>query len=389
MISIDLINFFQSQNFFTKEEFESYESRIPELLEKIEERDQDFYKIIDDSESIAKIKTFNLDPKLKNICILGIGGSALGSKFLNQALRNKFNQNPKLYILDTIDPDLISEFENSINLEETLFIVISKSGSTVETTTLYDHFKKKSNNFIFITEDNDSYLRNESIKYNYPYLEHPQKVGGRFAVLSVVGLLAAHLQNINIEKLIEGAKRMRESFFSTNFEQNIPFQLATIQYLMHEKGISIHTLMPYTTKLEAFTEWFTQLLSESIGKEGKGLTPLRAVGPTDQHSQLQLYQDGPTDKFINFIEVEKYQNEIDPFTNIIKAQKKGTEMALTESSKPNFTIKIEKIDEENIGELVILYECAISFLGELLEINAFDQPGVELSKKLTKNFLTN
>ena len=250
-------------------------------------------------------------------------------------------------------------------------------------------------------------------KENISILNIPHNVGGRFSVLSAVGLLPAALIGVNIQNLISGAKKMRENFFSRSFEKNIPYKIAASQFLLYKKGINITVLYPYSQRLSKFTDWYKQLLGESIGKaknnKGKkvhvGITPVNALGVTDQHSQNQLYNEGPNDKFFIFIKVKNLGETVRipnlyprdeetiyiknlSFNKLFHTEQEGTIMALTHNKRPNIIINIDEVDEENLGALFMLFESSAAFLGELFEINAFNQPGVELSKKITKMLLT-
>ncbi len=236
-------------------------------------------------------------------------------------------------------------------------------------------------------------------------MEIPKNVGGRFSVLSPAGLLPAALIEIEIEELLKGAKNMRNKMLSINLNENLPYRLAVIQYLLYKKGKTINVMMPYSQKLFYLSDWYRQLLAESIGKNlNTGITPVKALGVTDQHSQSQLYNDGPNDKLIIFIETENFSHKVPipndyinseeveflknaDFNTLIKVEKQATEKSLTKNDRPNITLKIKSISEESIGEMIMLLEGSVAFLGELFNINAFDQPGVELSKKLTKEIL--
>ncbi len=390
---------------------------IETYLKKIHSKKQGFYNYLDNSEIFKEIIKFTKTTKnkYKNFIVLGIGGSALGTICLKQTFSHLFKtKNPQLHIIDNIDPELITELEENINLKETLFIVITKSGKTPETISQYFYFRNKinekklnpENHFIFITNSKTGLLKEISEKEQIKTFEIPENIGGRFSVLTPVGLFPASLININIENLIKGAKKIRESFLNTNFNKNLPFQLATIQYLLYKKQKTINIIMPYSQKLIKFTDWYKQLLAESIGKKlNTGITPVNALGATDQHSQSQLYNEGPNDKLIIFIEIEKFKSnpkipniklhtkefnflKNKTFTKLLQTEKYALEQSLTENSRPNITIKIKKLDEESLGELFMLLECSTAFLGEFFKINAFNQPGVELTKNLTKKMLS-
>lgn len=394
---------------------------IKDYIQKIHARKQGFYDIIDDKKNIKEINSFakSIEGKYEDIIILGIGGSALGTICLKESLTHL--PKPRLHIIDNIDPILIKEIDNTINYEKALFIVVTKSGSTPETLSQYFYFKKQvedhklsqNEHFVFITDPEKGLLRKISKTEKITAFDIPENVGGRFSVLTAVGLLPAKLIGINIEKLLKGAKTIREKFLNENFEENLPFQLASIQKTMNEKGKIMNVIMPYSHKLIKFADWYRQLLAESIGKkydnEGNevfaGITPINAIGVTDQHSQSQLYNEGPNDKLFIFIEVEKLGPKLEipnpypkeeaseylkntSFNELMKIEKQATEDSLTKNKRPNITIKINEVNEESLGELFMLFEASIAFLGEYYNINAFDQPGVELSKNLTKELLT-
>ncbi|MDP2643101.1 MAG: glucose-6-phosphate isomerase [Candidatus Peregrinibacteria bacterium] len=379
------------------------------FLRDIEKRNQGFYKIIDDKKAFEK--TENLAKKLKNnfnhFVVLGIGGSALGTICLKNALKPKDYE--KLFVIDNIDPDFIKEIENKIDIKKTLFIVVSKSGDTLETLSQFFYFHKKitdqkldtKKHFIFITDSEKGYLRGLANKENYETLDVPSNVGGRFSVLTAVSLFPAALIGIDIKKIITGAKKMRDRFLSKDAKKNIPFSLANTQYDFYEKGFKTNILFPYSNSLSSFSDWVKQLVCESTGKKFDnkkrkvftGITIVPAIGVTDQHAQSQLFHEGPNDKLIIFFEIEKFKNTLKipnknlkniTFNELINIEKTSTKKSLQEAKRPTLTIKLDQISEETLGELFMLFEGATAFLGEFLNINAFNQPGVEHSKKLTK-----
>ncbi|MBN1494999.1 glucose-6-phosphate isomerase [Candidatus Peregrinibacteria bacterium] len=387
--------------------------KIPYYLKKIHARKQGFYNVIDDEKTISAIQKFarSVRGRFDDIVLLGIGGSALGPITIYQSLKHLFanelpankRKHPRLHVLDNIDPGLIKDIEDIITYKRTLFIVASKSGKTPETISQYFYFRKKcdekklksSNHFVFITEKGRGLIFDIGSKENIPLFYIPENVGGRFSVLTPVGLVPAALTGVNIAGLILGAKKMRENFLSRSFEKNIPYKIAVSQFLLYKKGINITVLYPYSQRLIKFTEWYKQLLAESIGKANIGITPVNALGVTDQHSQNQLYNEGPNDKFFIFIKVKdlgetiKIPNYIKnlSFNKLFHTEQEGTIQALTHYKRPNIIINIDKVDEENLGALFMLFEASVAFLGELFKINAFNQPGVELSKKITQKLL--
>lgn len=401
---------------------------IGHYLEKIHARKQGFYEIIEDTAVVEEIEAFAAKNKGKfsDIVVLGIGGSALGTICLRQSLKHLYENErktdaPKLHVLDNIDPSLIAEIQDIIELESTLFIVVTKSGGTPETISQYFYFRKRiednglspADHFVFITDPEKGLLRKVANEEGITSFEVPQNVGGRFSVLTPVGLLPAALIGININNLLEGAKEVKSSFLNKDKDANLPFQLAAVQHSLGEEGKIINVIMPYSQRLIRFADWYKQLLGESIGKkldnEGKvvntGLTPVNALGATDQHSQSQLYNEGPNDKLFIFLRVEDFGVEIEipnlfkedeslgylndlTFNKLIHTEMEGTLEALTKNERPNLTIEIDKVDEKALGELFLMFEAATAFLGEFYNINAFDQPGVELSKIITKELLS-
>lgn len=373
------------------EKLRSEGSKIPEFLESFKKRGQGFPSLPKQKATVLAVKHLaeRMKGKFDDVVVLGIGGSALGITCLRDALAGPLwnsHGKPRLFVLDNLD--LVEEVEKIIDPDKTLFIVISKSGGTIETMSMYEYFKAKvsKENFVFITDPEKGKLREIGKEFGIPMLEIPDNVGGRFSVLTSVGLFPAALLGVDIEELLEGADDMMDQFHETEFDLNLAFQIASVQYLLEWKhGIPMTVMMPYSTRLWTFADWYRQLLAESIGKDGKGLTPIRALGVTDQHSQLQLYNEGPTDKLVIFLEVEKSGIH---FERLMKAEKQATEKALSQYQKPNLTLRIDEIDARNLGRLFMLFEQSIAFLGEYYRINAFDQPGVELGKKLTKEILS-
>jgi glucose-6-phosphate isomerase len=411
----------------SEQELTSLNSHIGGWIENFKKREQGFYQVIDHMDELVRIKDFanKVHGKYRDIVVLGIGGSSLGTICLQQSLKHLFenekhvNGVPKLHVLDNIDPALMREIQDVISLPETLFVVVTKSGSTPETLAQYCYFRaltdalhlSAKDHFVFITDPVKGLLRDIAVKEQIPCFDVPPNVGGRFSVLTAVGLLPAALIGIDIEKLIQGARTMRDQFLNPDPGKNLPFQLAVIQYLMAQKGKTIHVLMPYAQKLIRLADWYRQLLAESIGKtlndKGEtvnvGITPVNALGATDQHSQTQLYNEGPFDKLIIFIKVEDMGEDLMipqnvtsdateflkdvTFTKLLHTELEGTARAFTETDRANITLEIHYINEDYIGQLFLLFEGATAFLGEMYGINAFDQPGVERSKIITKELI--
>lgn len=398
MLTLDTSNLYKigKEHGLSQEELFPQKEKISEFLKKIEAKTQGFYKNLD--QPLAKINKFAAHADYKHILVCGIGGSALGTICLQQSLTHLF-KTPKLYVLDNIDPSMLAEIDDVIDYSKTLFIIVTKSGTTIETMSQYYYFREKTKDkkldskkhFVFITDPEKGQLREIAIKEGITTFDIPENIGGRFSVLTPVSLLPAKLIGIDIEKLLAGARKQRDKFLSTT--DNPAFTLATIQYLLSQKNKDITVMMPYSQRLIRLADWYRQLLAESIGKTPEiGLTPINALGVTDQHSQLQLYNDGPNDKLIIFIEVENLGPEIKipdgiSFNQLMQIEKRATEESLTKSSRPNITIKLDSITEESLGELLMMLMGSVAFLGEFYGIDAFDQPGVELSKKLIKQYV--
>ncbi|MEK7545093.1 MAG: glucose-6-phosphate isomerase [Patescibacteria group bacterium] len=382
-----------------------------------------FYDLPENGKLADEIAEFAREAREKfdHFVLLGIGGSALGARCIADALASA-SERGRLIILDNVDPALLSNATAGLDLARTLFLVVSKSGGTPETVAQYFYFREKTEatglkateHFVFVTDPEKGFLRKIAREEKIRSFEIPPEVGGRFSVLSACGLLPAALLGIDIHGLLRGAARQREGIFHTSFQENHAYQLAAIQYLLwKERGVPMTVIMPYSSQLSTFSDWYVQLLSESIGKEKNlrgetvnvGLTPVKAVGVTDQHAQVQLFTSGPFDKFLLFIEVSEsdfdlkipvmYESEKDfsylhgvSFHQLLLTEKRATEQALTQYGRPNATVKISKLDSEHLGMLFMLFQESVAFLGELCGIDAFDQPGVELGKVLTKRLLS-
>ena len=263
--------------------------------------------------------------------------------------------------------------------------------------------------FIITTDKEKGFLRKLCEKEHYPSFVVPDNVGGRFSVLSDVGLVSSAFTNINIQKLLQGAASMRERCADlTNIYDNPAYLNGLLHYLYFREGKNIAVMMPYSNALYDLADWYRQLWAESLGKrydlKGReilvGQTPVKALGATDQHSQIQLYTEGPYDKVITFLSVLNFQYDytipnLHPesedvsylgghkLSELLNAERLATEIALTKAKRPNANIIFPKIDEFHLGEFIMMYEIQTVFTGKLLNINPLDQPGVEAGKKAT------
>lgn len=367
--------------------------------------------------------------RFENIVVLGIGGSALGMIALQRALNAFYynenatvrGQRPRLYVLDNIDPEWFAQFLQHIDVKKSLFNVISKSGGTAETMAQFMIIRKlltaaqgdKSiDNLVFTTSREKGNLIKIAKAEGVNTFFIPENVGGRFSVLSPVGLLPAALVGIDIDELLAGAAYMDQICQAGSIWQNPAYLYAATQYLAYQDGKRLSVMLPYSSALKDVADWYVQLWAESLGKKTNrqgetihvGPTPIKALGATDQHSQVQLYIEGPHDKVVVFLEVERFKAEVQmpvsyaeigdlaylgghTLNELITVEKQSTELALTKSQRLNCTLKIPEVNPFTLGQIIQLLEMATAYAGELFQINAFDQPGVELGKEYTYGIL--
>ncbi len=364
--------------------------------------------------------------KFDAFVVLGIGGSALGPISVQQAInhpyyneisREKRGGYPKFYVADNVDPEKLVYLFETIDITKTMFNVISKSGSTSETMSQFMIIKEmlekelgeKSKEHIVCTTDKENgNLVKIAKEEGYKTFTIPAGVGGRFSELTPVGLLPAAFCGINIKEHLKGAADMDNMCKNDDIYKNPSFMYVILNYLTMKNGQNISVMMPYADSLKFIADWYAQLWAESLGKkydnDGKevyvGSTPVKALGATDQHSQVQLYAEGPFDKIITFIGVDKFKKSITipkiyedmpslaflggvTQDDLIKTEQIATEYALLKAGKPNMTITLPEVNENTLGQLLYFFEVATAFTGELLNINAFDQPGVEEGKNAT------
>jgi glucose-6-phosphate isomerase len=359
--------------------------------------------------------------RFRYILQIGIGGSALGATALYNALgkplaRVDRSRSPRLFVLDNIDPEETRAVIDRMDPRETLYHVVTKSGETVETIATFLVFlhqlkarvgKEYRGHLVFSTDPEKGFLRRLARKEKIQTFDIPPGVGGRFSVLSPVGLIPAALTGIDIRALLAGAARMDPICSRTRAEDNPAFVAALIHHLLDtRRGKTMAVFMPYARALREVADWFIQLWAESLGKKlslaGKvvhaGQTPIRALGATDQHSVVQLFREGPNNKMFVFLEVERFRGDVEipslypkdettgflggqTLGRLLNAEKRGTEVALTEAGRPNYTLHLSTISPETVGGLLYFLEVQTAFAGLLYNINAFDQPGVEAGKR--------
>ncbi|NEW61217.1 glucose-6-phosphate isomerase [Sulfurovum sp. bin170] len=367
--------------------------------------EQDIQPILDYTETISD----NID----SVAIIGIGGSSLGAKAIYEFIKPIGELEKKLYFFESTDPVNIHSTLDKIDLNRTHFFIISKSGTTIETFAVYKYIyslQSSPKSYTFIT-DRGSPLDRYADEIGSATLYLPTGVGGRFSVLSVVGLAPLALCGINIKNLLKGALKIKNSFFKNGYIKDTILKKASFYATNHAK-YHINCLFAYTESLKYFCEWYVQLWGESLGKRQRhsafnvGLTPIGLIGPKDQHSFLQLIMEGTRDKSVTFIKVEDFQDKIEvpnitlphlesldclngiSFSTLINLQCDSVVEALeNEGDVPIDTITIPRIDEFNIGSLIFYYELLTSLVGELIDVDTYNQPGVEAGKIILKKKL--
>lgn len=424
MLRFDHRNLLANSNITTAIEH----SLISDYRHKCQEADQDiqrdrqadilgFYSLPEYDTRPIKDFIAQLDPSFDTMIVLGIGGSALGNKALFNALKTERNLQRKLLVYDNVDPVFLHEILASVCLERTVFNVITKSGTTAETMAGYmillELIQKKfptdyGKRIIITTDRKRGFLRQVIQSEAYASFVVPDNVGGRFSVLSDVGLVSSAFVGIDIDALLQGAARMRTRCEGSDIWQNPAYLNGLLHYLYMQKGKNISVMMPYSNSLYDFADWYRQLWAESLGKrydrQGReifvGQTPVKALGTTDQHSQIQLYTEGPADKVITFLSVEHFNHDFTipnlhperpelsylggkKLSELLNAERLATEIALTKAGRPNANLIFPEISETALGEAIMMYQIQTVFTGKLLNIDPLDQPGVEAGKIAT------
>lgn len=377
--------------------------------------------VVADILATAKIVRRNCDA----FVVLGIGGSALGPMAVFQALchlrHNELKRNkrkaPKFYVEDNVDPERMASLFDVLDLDRTVFNVITKSGSTSETMSQYliimkalkEKYGDKAREHIIATTDRErgnliKIAKAEGLKTFYI----PDGVGGRFSEISPVGLFPAAVLGIDIKEMLKGCAAMDKACRKADFKSNPALTAAALQVISMKKGKNISVMMPYADSLKLMADWYCQLWGESLGKavdlSGKtvyaGQTPVKALGVTDQHSQVQLYTEGPFDKVITFIAVEKYRAEVKisggaeqyesvaflsghTLNELISTEMRATEYALSKGGRLNNMIILNEVNANTIGQLMMFFMLETAYAGALLGIDTFNQPGVEEGKNAT------
>jgi glucose-6-phosphate isomerase len=344
--------------------------------------------------------------------VLGIGGSALGPRAILEALSpfHNLRKKPRIFVCDNADPRTLETVLSMTDMDKVSVNVITKSGSTAETMAsfmiMWDALSKSMGDkgkerIIATTDPKSGNLRKIAVDKGLKSLSIPPGVGGRYSVLSPVGLLLAEVAGVKSRDLLRGAVDIHQRCSEPEVWKNPAYLFGTLLYLMDkEEKRNINVMIPYSDGLKCFGEWFCQLWSESLGKLGTGTTPYPSLGSVDQHSQLQLWMEGPEDKSILFLRIEDHGADVripgifknmegiaylggHYLSELINSEQEATELALARNKRPNMTIVIPSVDPYHLGQLFYFFEMATAFTGFLYGVNPFNQPGVEESKNFT------
>ena len=417
-----------------QEEFNNYREKISQIIADLNQRKDkpgqwlQWMNLGYNEETVWYVKEYAsmVEGRFDNLLVLGIGGSALGGLAMTEALLKPYwnylsseqrNNYPRIFFLDNIDPDSVNGLLDVLDLKKTLVNVITKSGSTVETMAQYmivkdrleqelgDDYRK---NIVATTDKQTGILRQLADQEGYKTFVIPDDVGGRFSVFSAVGLLPLALVGIDIDEVVQGIKDIDLALKNMDINNNIAAQNALIHYLLDtQKGKKISVMMPYSSRLRYVPDWFVHLWAESLGKvidnDGNivhsGQTPLKAIGATDQYSQMQLYNEGPNDKIINFVRVGEFDNSLEipkifeytgirylggkTINELLDAEADSTKVTLADNSRPTVSIIMPKIDGYHLAQLLYMLEVQTAIAGELYNVNTFNQEGVEQAKNYT------
>mgnify|MGYP002521962528 FL=1 len=416
------------------EEFATYKDKIAEIIADLNKRKDkpgqwlQWMNLGYSEETAWYVKEYAalVRNRFDNILVLGIGGSALGGMAVTEALLKPYwnlltpeqrDNYPRIFFLDNIDPDTMTSLFDMLDWKKTLVNVITKSGDTAETMSQFmivkDRLEKElgddyRKNIVATTDQRTGILRQISEQEGYKTFVVPDDVGGRFSVFSAVGLLPFALVGLDIDEITNGIKDMDLALKNTDINENIAAQNALIHYLMDTKlKKNLSVMMPYSSRLKYVSDWYVQLWAESLGKNENlngehvhiGPTPIKALGATDQHSQIQLYNEGPNDKVITFIRVGEFDNTLEipkifeytgigylggkTINSLMNAEADSTKVSLSDYARPTVTITLPKVDGYNVAQLLYMLEVQTAIAGELYNINTFIQPGVEQAKNYT------
>ena len=339
------------------------------------------------------------------ILTVGIGGSALGAITITEALASESPIDH--YALDNVDPAHVNRLLDDLPLDETVVHVVSRSGTTAETLANFlvvrDAMESAGVGWAdqtVVTTGESGPLRDLAEAENLPALDVPEGVPGRFSALSTVGLVPAAIMDVDLDALLAGGRAGADALSDSLYDCPA-YAYGAVSYALDERGASVNAMMPYVEGLESFAEWFAQLWAESLGKADGGQTPARALGATDQHSQLQLYRAGPRDKLVTVVRPRERPDCPIPETDVpdlaylggqdlgtlIDAEFEATEASLAAAERPSVRIELDRVDAESVGRLLFDMEVACILAGELYEVQTFTQPAVEWGKKAARGLV--
>ena len=354
-----------------------------------------------------------------DVAVIGIGGSSLGAKAVWHALKAMLPPNPRIHFVENVDPFDLHQLLQQMQPARTAVIAISKSGGTIETVVQYLVLRKWLQDALgdaaarqqwLVTDPNEGWLRELATREQLVSLPVPPRVGGRYSVLTAVGLLPLAVVGVDIEELLRGAAANAERCTREDVYQNPALEMAALYYLLDTaKSKRVSVMMPYVNRLRLFVDWYCQLWAESLGKhrvkaEPAGTLPVRAMGAVDQHSQLQMYLESRHDKMFTFLELANWENDVtipladagDAFpylkdktlADVIHAEFRATRQIITDTGHPNMTILVPSVDAFSLGQLIDLYQRTTVYAGHLYGVNPLDQPAVERGKKLAIQYLS-
>jgi glucose-6-phosphate isomerase len=406
---VDLGNVLDATPGVSREALERLDQRVADAHERIEtgraEREHGYASLAlpettDADEIRGAVERFD---DVETFLTVGIGGSALGAATIDLALGGDVDT----YFLDNVDPERIAALLDAVDLGRTAVNVVSRSGTTAETLANFLVVREAMADAgvdwterTLVTTGETGNLRDLAATHDLPALDVPDGVPGRFSALSTVGLACAAVQGHDLDAVLAGAADEADRLAGSLFESPA-YAYGAASYALERRGALVNAMMPYAESLEAFAEWFAQLWAESLGKDGVGQTPARALGATDQHSQLQLYRAGPRDKLVTLVRSRDRDDRAVPTTDLeglsylgggslgelLDAEFEATEASLAAAGVPNVRVEIDRIDERGVGELLYGMEAACVLYGELADVNAFNQPAVEWGKRAARGLL--
>ena len=396
--SINFESFVPNEKFksFNKSFKKSFYKSSKKIKNNFKEKKNLFYSFSKDFKlnfSLSELKKYK---RFKRIITIGMGGSILGAQAINFFLKKKINK--ELIFINNLDPDQLNKLKGIKNLNNSLFIFISKSGNTIEVLTIINFLKNKANfnnnNSLVITTNKKSHLSTFAKKLRIKIIFHRHYIGGRYSVFSETALVPCYLMNINIIKL-----KKKISHFLDKKKHTLIKNLINLSKVYNSRKINSLVLLNYCQGLEYFLLWCQQLIAESLGKKGKGKIPIISIGPRDHHSLLQLYLDGPKDSFFYFFSLNNKKkinknkgffvealNNKDTY-EVIENQKKALITLFKNKKIPFLSIEMKKRNEETLGELFSYFIFETVLMGENLKVDPFSQPAVEQLKTLTKDNL--